>query len=542
MLFRLILALCLLVAGPVMAERRVALIIGNSDYGHATALPNPVNDATKIAEKLETLGYDVLLRTNLSGQEFRVALGEFTESALGADVALVYYAGHGIELSGRNYLIPTDSEMRSEMTAQFETIDLDQVMTAVRGAKSLGIVMLDACRDNPFARSMQRRDASRAVSRGLAPVPLDQQSSILVSFAAEAGRTAEDGNGANSPYAEAFLELLGGPQMEVGRMFRALRSKVREKTNGKQTPVEEARLPDFDVYLTATAPVPPAEPAVTKPEPPPATAPAVSPTALFYEAARTNDRTLLTNFIAQFPNHERAGDARKLLDAIEDDLMWSQVSKEATEVALRRYLLIFPTGLHAAEATEKIAALTAPPPPVAPPAPTYSAADLGSCPTLGGAGSVSLVASNDTLFVRTGPGTGYRQIGELPYNAQGIEIKSCSNKWCTLSYGCLAGFASQKFLTAGTSQQPPSAFAGVYGLTGVSAATRVSVRAGPGEKYNSVATLIGSATDIEVVDCQAKSGAAFRWCFISWNQVSGWIDGKVLIDEAGRLASLGPRG
>lgn len=532
MLFRTLILLIVFLAGPVAAERRVALIVGNSAYEHATPLANPVNDATKISEKLRGLGFEVLLRTDLRGQDFRIALGEFTEAALGADVALVYYAGHGIEMSGKNYLIPTDSEMRSEMTAQFETVDLDQVMSAVQGAKSLGIVMLDACRDNPFAKSMQRRDASRAVSRGLAAVPLDRQSSILVSFAAEAGRTADDGDTGHSPYAEAFLELLGGPQMEVGRLFRSLRSKVREKTNGKQIPVEEARLPDYDVFLTAAAPSVPVAPPVQQPVvAAPASPPAVSPTALFFEAARTNDRKLLTDFIAQFPTHERANDARKLLETIEDDLMRQEVSVAASEASLRRYLLIFPNGIHADEAAQKIAAM-ATPVPTTPAVPQYTAAELGNCPKLTGGGSVGLVPSNDTLFLRSGPGTGYRQIGELPYNAVGVDIKSCANKWCTVSYGCLSGFASQKYLTTGPSQQPPSAYAGRYSLTNLAGSQRFSLRAGPGENYVVVAALPATVADLDVVDCQAKSGNS-GWCFVSWNQNSGWISSALLLDSFG---------
>lgn len=376
MIWRII-ALLLIFASPALAERRVALVVGNSAYQFATPLTNPKNDATRVADKLRGLGYEVTLALDQDGQAFRVTLGEFSETALGADLALFFYAGHGIEMSGRNFLIPVDAAMRSEATASFETVALDQVLTAVQGAKSLGIVMLDACRDNPFGATMKRSNGTRAVSRGLAPVPLDQGNALLVSFAAEPGNTADDGDAGHSPYTEAFLEILDEPGMEVGRVFRTLRARVKEKTNGRQQPVFENRLPDYDVFLSppVAGAVPPPQNAAAPASPAPV-APSergVDPMGLFYEAVRSNDSAKLSEFIAMFPNHPRAEDARKMMESLEDDAMWAQISADGTEAALRRYLLIFPSGLHAAEAARRIeeirAASARPPAPVPTPTP-----------------------------------------------------------------------------------------------------------------------------------------------------------------------------
>lgn len=163
-----LLGILVFVAGAAQAEKRVALVIGNSTYENASVLANPANDARAMADKLGRIGFDVMLREDLSGQDFRIALGEFTEKALSSDIALVFYAGHGIEMGGRNYLIPVDARMRSEATATFETVALDSMLTTVKQAGKLGLIMLDACRDNPFAAAMQRTDGTRSLRRGLA--------------------------------------------------------------------------------------------------------------------------------------------------------------------------------------------------------------------------------------------------------------------------------------------------------------------------------------------------------------------------------------
>lgn len=364
MLLRAILLL-LCLTFPALAERRVALVIGNSAYVHAPALPNPKNDAAEVAKKLTAIGYEVQLEENLTGQAFRIALGEFSESAQNADLALVFYAGHGIELGGRNFLIPVDSEMKSEASAQFESVALDQVLSTVREAKTLGIVMLDACRDNPFASTMTRTNGTRSVSRGLAPISVEGDGGLLVSFAAEAGNTASDGDSGHSPYTEAFLEVLDQPDLEVGKMFRTLRAKVREKSKGKQIPVEQAQLPDHDVFITpVSGTIVPTQPLQPAPQPLIAVPDAV---ALFFEAASENDAAKLSDFIARYPDHPRAADARKMIDTIQDDQMWAIVVSEGTSDAMRRYILVFPGGKHLDEATAALSSIETDPVPTATP-------------------------------------------------------------------------------------------------------------------------------------------------------------------------------
>lgn len=356
----LLLGLLLALAHPVLAGGKVALVIGNSDYAHASRLANPGNDARALADKLGALGFEVQLHQDLGGQGMRVALGEFTEAALGADIALVFYAGHGIEMGGHNYLVPVDAQMRSEATAQFEALSLDQVIASVGQASKLGVVLLDACRDNPFASSMQRNNGTRSMSRGLAPVSIEGQQGLLVSFAAEEGSTADDGDGMHSPYTAALLEVIDDPGLEVGRMFRKVRAHVREATGGRQVPIERMQLPDEAIYFVpeGAAPVetPVAQPPLTQP---PATR---DPMMVFLDAVQSGEIEPLSDFVSRYPDHPRAADARKLVHAMQDEAFWKRTLTEDTVEGYRRYLLAFADGQYTDEATAKLAALTQPAP------------------------------------------------------------------------------------------------------------------------------------------------------------------------------------
>ena len=218
-------------------ERRIALVIGNSAYRNVPPLTNPVRDATAIADALRRTGFQtVTLQTDLPREKLVDALRNFAQLADSADWALVYYAGHGIEMGGANYLIPVDAKLSTDRDVGFETVPLDQVLSAVEGAKRLKLVLLDACRDNPFASQMRRTmaTASRSIGRGLASI--EPESGTLVVYAAKHGETALDGDGANSPFATAFVKNIQTPGLEVRRMFDFVRDDVLDMTNRRQQP------------------------------------------------------------------------------------------------------------------------------------------------------------------------------------------------------------------------------------------------------------------------------------------------------------------
>ena len=218
-------------------DRRIALVIGNAAYENVPALPNPVHDANLVADVLKRTGFEtVTLLTNLGKDALVQALRDFAARAETADWAVVYYAGHGMEVGGINYLVPTDAKIAADRDIGFEAVALDQVLNAAERAKKLRLVILDACRDNPFANQMKRTltVASRSVSRGLATV--EPEAGTLVVYAAKDGETALDGDGINSPFASALVKNLPTPGVEVRRLFDFVRDDVMEATGRKQKP------------------------------------------------------------------------------------------------------------------------------------------------------------------------------------------------------------------------------------------------------------------------------------------------------------------
>ena len=240
-----------LACGPAHADRRVALIIGNSAYKSAPKLGNPVNDATLVGGMFKKAGFDsVDVRLDLSASEMRRMLREFAGRTRDADMAVIYYAGHGIELDGNNYLIPTDATLETDGDVLDETIPVERALFAVEPAKQLRLIILDACRDNPFAKTMKRTLASRAIGRGLAKVE-PTSPNTMIAFAAKAGSTASDGDARNSPFATALVEHLPKPGLDLRKAFGFVRDDVLKTTGYKQEPYVYGSLGGDDVPLVA---------------------------------------------------------------------------------------------------------------------------------------------------------------------------------------------------------------------------------------------------------------------------------------------------
>jgi uncharacterized caspase-like protein len=247
---------CWLFSQPALAEKRVALVIGNSAYKSVSPLRNPANDATAIAMMFKKAGFDVVdTRLNVSANEMRRALREFGGKTSDADVAVIYYAGHGIELDGNNYLIPVDAVLERDTDVFDEALGLDRVLVAVEPARQLRLIILDACRDNPFSRTMKRTIGSRSVGRGLAKVEPSAPNTIIA-FAAKAGAVAADGDSRNSPFATALVDHLTEPGLDLRKAFGFVRDDVLKATNNGQEPFIYGSLGGNDVALVAAAPTP----------------------------------------------------------------------------------------------------------------------------------------------------------------------------------------------------------------------------------------------------------------------------------------------
>ena len=255
--------LLLLGAMPGQAEKRVALVIGNSAYRGAPKLVNPANDAEAVSILLKSAGFDVVeTRQNLDINDMRRAVRDFSDRTLDADIAVVFYAGHGIEVDGSNYLVPVDAKLDRDIDVDDETVSLDRVLKVIEPAKRLRLVILDACRDNPFVRMMRRTTASREITRGLARVE-PVTSDTLIAFAAKAGSTAADGGGVNSPFTAALLRHLVTPGLDVRLAFGQVRDDVMKATGNRQEPFVYGSLGGAVVALaslTNVEPIPTIDP------------------------------------------------------------------------------------------------------------------------------------------------------------------------------------------------------------------------------------------------------------------------------------------
>jgi uncharacterized caspase-like protein len=264
-------------AAPSAIGRRVALIIGNAKYEHADVLANTVNDADAVAALLTKAGFEVVdERRNVGVVEFKRAVREFMMSANNADIAVVYYSGHGIEVGGINYLIPVDAKLASDYDIDDEAISLDRLTLATQPAKRLRLIILDACRDNPFLRSGDHPAATRGVANrlmGVQPTGTD----TLIAYAAKAGSSSFDGIGPNSPFTTALVKYLAEPGVDIRIALGKVRDDVLAATGNQQEPFVYGSLGGDNVSLVPA----PAAAAVEA-------APAVDPNAaaaLDYELA-----------------------------------------------------------------------------------------------------------------------------------------------------------------------------------------------------------------------------------------------------------------
>jgi TRAP-type mannitol/chloroaromatic compound transport system substrate-binding protein len=232
LLAALLVAVC--APGAAGAQTRVALVIGNGAYQAVPGLANPVNDASDVAASLRRLDFNVKLISNARYDDMRRALVEFGQQARVAEFAVIFFAGHGIEMGGENWLIPVDAQLATDVDVPGEAIGLQFLTRIVSNSTRLGLVILDACRTNPFLPRMQRTNMTRSTERGFARV--EPSDNVLVAFAARDGTTANDGQGRNSPFTQALLKNLETPGLEVRFLFANVRDEVMAATNRAQQP------------------------------------------------------------------------------------------------------------------------------------------------------------------------------------------------------------------------------------------------------------------------------------------------------------------
>ena len=236
-------AACLgLLAGGAAAQRRAALVIGNSNYVSASTLRNPSNDATAIAQSLRTLDFNVTLALDLDKAGFEQQVRDFAGSLGGASAAVLFYAGHGLQVDGRNYMVPVDAKVANEADLPFELVSLDIVVQRLAGHRITSIIILDACRDNPLGEKLSKALGARASAVGQGLANVHASAGTLISFSTQPGNTAADGRGSNSPYTKALLQHVGTPSIDVLAMLRQVRRDVMAETREKQVPWDNSSL------------------------------------------------------------------------------------------------------------------------------------------------------------------------------------------------------------------------------------------------------------------------------------------------------------
>jgi uncharacterized caspase-like protein len=228
-----------LVSADARAERRVALVIGNAQYEHATTLRNPLNDANDIAAVLRTLGFEVVVGTDLDQRAFANQIDQFGRMLDGADVGLFFYAGHGLQVNDKNYLVSTRAKLENEFLIPAEAVELDSIIRLMESRSRVNLVFLDACRNNPLAdklrQSLIAANRSVALGRGLARIEPTGRDT-LIAFAAAPGQEAADGRARNSPFTAALLQHMPTPGLEVSLMLKQVTAQVRRETNNTQRP------------------------------------------------------------------------------------------------------------------------------------------------------------------------------------------------------------------------------------------------------------------------------------------------------------------
>ena len=226
----------LFTTATIAADRRVALVIGNSTYKNASSLPNTINDSTAIAALFKSVGFEVVIsRADLGVVDFKRAVREFLLTAENSDIAVVYYAGHGVEIGGTNYLVPVDAKLGRDYDVEDEAVALDRIIWALQSVKRLRLILLDACRDNPFPGKLRSAGIRSTMKGGLAKIE-DVSADTLVAYAAKAGSVSYDGDGGNSPYATALVKHLAEPGLDIRIALGRVRDEVISMTGGRQEP------------------------------------------------------------------------------------------------------------------------------------------------------------------------------------------------------------------------------------------------------------------------------------------------------------------
>ncbi len=496
--------------------RRVALVIGNSAYQHVAELKNPRNDARDIAKALKSIGFDdVDLKEDLDYRAMRMALRQFVQSSQGTELTFVFYAGHSIEVNKKNYLVPVDAKLANVVDVDFEAIQLDQVRTASSSASKLKMIILDACRNNPF--KMAGRSSTRSVGRGLAIV--EANTNELIAYSAKEGTTAQDGEESrNSPFTTALLKNLKKPGIEVGVMFRVIRDDVLSATSNQQEPYTYASLSGEPMFLNGqpTIVAPSTAPRPAYQAPPPISKETQEAAAAWAATKDTNSTAVLEAFRRRYPGTVYADMAL----AKSDELASQQRDKRQRD-ALERQRLRDAKQQQINSQNIQTGSIGRLQPPIEPSQP--------SCGPVPGGWRVVGVQSDDVLNVRAGPGNRFAIVAEIPPNGRSVSVLKCNGwGWCFVSYQCQTGWAYNRYIARENTPSPARQVSiGNYRVVGVASDDVLNMRRRPSVRSSIVYKLPHNASGISKGRCRRISRRA-TWCEIQYNGARGWVNARYI--------------
>jgi len=512
-------------------QGRVALVIGNSDYKHTSALTNPKNDAKVMATVLRSLDFEVIEALDLSQNDMKRAVKKFAQKLeVGGrgTVGLFYYAGHGVQVNGRNYLIPVNAKISSPVDVEIESVDLNIVTNAMDVAgNGFNVVVLDACRDNPF------KSSTRALTRGLARI--NAPTGSLIAYATSPGDVAADGVGANSPYTAALVKSMQIPGLTIERVFKKVRLEVHQSTKETQTPWESSSLTGDFYFLPETKQLPKPIEIEAKPKidddldetsPPQARRPDAQ--IAYLNAVETNTMDGYAGFLRDYPDHDNAARVRQIISTMADDKLWEKVKKKHRLSSYRQYLAAFPDGAYKGEANAYIRALQNRPKKEKKAPVRHIPVDPG-CGHPHGKWKIKGIASDDVLNVRQGPSTRYPIVGAIPPYGTGFSRGECTARnWCLVKYKCVTGWASGKYMTLGARQGGTPGASAYYRVIDHTYPDKLNVRKGPGTKFRIVGRIPHNGNQIKVSNCKFMGSRKSKWCVVHWGKVRGWASGRYL--------------
>ena len=302
-------------SGSALAQsKRVALVIGNFEYQHTPPLANPKNDASDIAAALDKLGFAVIERQNLDKAAMDRSIRDFAEALGGAQAGFFFYAGHGLQVAGQNYLVPVDAKLTSAAAVDFEMVRLDLVQRTMERETSTNVLIMDACRDNPLGRNLARTLGARSTQVGQGFAPAESGEGTLISFSTQPGNVALDGKGRNSPFTAAFLQHVATPGADLSVILINVRNDVMQATERRQVPWEHSAMTARFFFVEPEVP-----------------ADQMQEVALWDSVRESLDPATIRRYLNRYPAGTFAAAAKRLIAAIEKQQQLETLARQLAD-------------------------------------------------------------------------------------------------------------------------------------------------------------------------------------------------------------------